>query len=156
MRYSQRRAKKGWGLGLRRVMCLGETVRKEKRGDEARETWTLSEPPFPAPLSPFSLSAELMTHCWNEREPRGEYCEEWRSAAAELLQRRLRPAGSGEDVRLWSSTLLHYIAFTSFPRLVLAHEPDVWHQLQSFNVEFTDQTFGYKINFVTYSCLRIG
>ncbi len=37
-------------------MCLGETVRKEKRGDEAREPWTLSEPPFPAPLSPPSHS----------------------------------------------------------------------------------------------------
>lgn len=58
----------GWDGSCARGKLSG----KRREGDEARETWTLSEPPFPAPLSPFSLSAELMTHCWNEREPRGE------------------------------------------------------------------------------------
>lgn len=38
-------------------MLEGETVTREMRGEDAREIWTLSEPPFPAPSPPFSL-------CW--------------------------------------------------------------------------------------------
>lgn len=83
--WSQRSTQSGLGLRLRRVMCSGETVRKETRGMRrgSLEPWV--NYPFPLPFPRFSLSAELMTHCRTEREPRGKDCESSRSTAAALL-----------------------------------------------------------------------
>lgn len=75
--------KSGWGLGLKQAMCFRETVRNEKRGDEARDTWTLNEPPFPAPFSPPLLSWWLTAG--TNGNPGRRYSEEWRSAAEVLM-----------------------------------------------------------------------
>lgn len=64
---SQRSTQNGLGLRLRRVMCSGETVRKETRGMRRGSLEPWMNYPFPLPLSP------LLTLCWaDDSLPNGE------------------------------------------------------------------------------------